>query len=83
MTDTDVDRVIKDAREANKELYIKETNGKVIPNCKNTTYGAEEDNEKNTSEAETSELELISNLGSSTEIEHETKEHNFCRSQRL
>ena len=83
MTDTDVDRVIKDAREADKEFYIKDTNGKVIQYYKNTTYTGEEDNDQNNSEAETSVLELIGNLSSSTEIEQKTKEHNLCRSKRL
>ena len=46
MTDTDIDRVIEDAREADKELYIKDTNGTVFQCFKNTTYGGEEDNEK-------------------------------------
>ena len=82
MTDTDVDRVIKDAREADRELYIKDSNGKVVQNFENTTYGGEEDNKKN-SKAEISELELISNLSSSTEIEQETKNQNLHRSKRL
>ena len=79
MTDTDVDRVIKDAREADKEFYIKDTNGKVIQYYKNTTYTGEEDNDQNNSEAETSVLELIGNLSSSTEIEQKTKEHNLMQ----
>ena len=82
MTDTDVDRVIKDAREADRELYIKDSNGKVVQNFENTTYGGEEDNKKN-SKAEISKLELISNLSSSTEIEQETKNQNLRRSKRL
>ena len=46
MIDTDIDRVIKDAREAYKEHYIKDTNGKVTQYYENITSGGEEDNEK-------------------------------------
>ena len=83
MTDTDIDRIIEDAKQNDTELFIKDLNGKVTYNYNNTVYGGEENEEKNNLETETSDLELISNLSSSTEIEQETKQHNLRRSKRL
>ena len=84
MTDAEVDRVIEDARRANTELHIRDNNGKVIQNNYQNPKRGEEDNiEKNYFEEETSELELLNNLSSSTEIEQDTKEHNLRRSKRL
>ena len=83
MTDTDIDRIIEDAKQNDTELFIKDLNGKVTHNYNNTVYGGEENKEKNNLETETSDLELISNLSSSTEIKQETKEHNLRRSKRL
>ena len=83
MTDTDIDRIIEDAKQNDTELFIKDLNGKVTHNYNNTVHGGEENKEKNNLETETSDLELISNLSSSTEIEQETKEHNLRRSKRL
>ena len=83
MTDTDIDRIIEDAKQNDTELFIKDLNGEVTHNYNNTAYGGKENKEKNNLETETSDLELISNLSSSTEIEQETKEHNLRRSKRL
>ena len=83
MTDTDIDRIIEDAKQNDTELFIKDLNGKITHNYNNTVHGGEENKEKNNLETETSDLELISNLSSSTEIEQETKEHNLRRSKRL
>ena len=58
MTDTEIHQVIQDAKTADQELFIREENGKV-PTDSNTNL---EDN------LETSELELASNVSSSTEI---------------
>ena len=84
MTDAEIDRVIEDARRANTELHLKDKNGKVIQNNYQSPKGGEEDNVENSyTEQDTSELELLNNLSSSTEIEQETKEHNLRRSKRL
>ena len=84
MTDAEIDPVIEDARRANIELHLKDNNGKVIQNNYQSPKGGEEDNVENSyNEQDTSELELLSNLSSSTEIEQETKEHNLRRSKRL
>ena len=74
-----VDRAIEDARETNTEIHLKDSNGKASHNnIKSPKRGEEEEDE-----LENSELELLSNLSSSTEIEQETKEHNLRRSKRL
>ena len=81
MTSKAVDRAIEDARKADMEIHIKDTNGKVFQNTlKTPKRGKEEELGKLD---ENSELELLSNLSSSTEIEQETKEHNLLRSKRL
>ena len=70
MTDTEVDRAIED-----QEVFIRDENGKVFTDNKPhpSTF---EDNLEN------SELNLASNLSSSTEIETEEKEP-IRRSKRL
>ena len=73
MTDTEIDRVIEDANSAEQEIFIRDENGKVLSN-NNTKVLAEN--------LENSELELASNLSSSTEIETEEKEP-VRRSKRL
>ena len=79
MTTEAVDRAIEDAREADTEIHFKDSNGKVSHNIiKSPKRGEEEEDE-----LENSELEMLSNLSSSTEIELETKEHNLRRSKRL
>ena len=79
MTTEAVDRALEDAREADTEIHLKDSNGKVSHNIiKSPKRGEEEEDE-----LENSELELLSNLSSSTEIEQETKEHNLRRSKRL
>ena len=59
MTEEEIHQAIQDARTAEQELFIRDENGKV-PINPNT-------NLKNN--LETSDLELASNLSSSTEIE--------------
>ena len=82
MTEDDIDRAIKSAREASTEIHIRDSNGKVFQNnIENPTRGEKE--EEIGKIDETSDLELLSNLSSSTEIEQETKEHNLRRSKRL
>ena len=67
MTDTEVDRAIEDAKSADQEVFIRDENGKVFTDDKPhpSTF---EDNLEN------SELDLASNLSSSTEIETKEKE---------
>ena len=64
MTDTEVDRAIEDANSAEQEIFIRDENGKVLTD-NNTKLLAEN--------LENSELELASDLSSSTEIEIEEK----------
>ena len=73
MTDTDLDRAIEDANNAEQEIFIRDENGKVLTD--NNTKSLAEN-------LENSELELASNLCSSTEIETEEKEP-VRRSKRL
>ena len=75
MTDTEVDRAIEDAKSADQEVFIRDENGKVSTDDKPhpSTF---EDNLEN------SELDLASNLSSSTEIETE-EEEPIRRSKRL
>ena len=73
MTDTEIDRAIEDANSAEQEIFIRDENGKVLTD-NNTKLLAEN--------LENSELELASNLSSSTEIETEEKEP-VRRSKRL
>ena len=75
MRDQDIDRSIIDAKEANTEMHIRDSNGKVFQNnFENHTRGEEEEEIEKIDE--TPDLELLSNLCSSTELEQETKEHN-------
>ena len=60
MTDTEIDRDIGDAGQANEELFIRDENGKVFNNH-TSLLNTEEDN--------SFELDLASNLSSSTELE--------------
>ena len=75
MTDTEVDRAIEDAKSADQQVFIRDENGKVFTDDKPhpSTF---EDNLEN------SELDLASNLSSSTEIETEENEP-IRRSKRL
>ena len=82
MTDEVIDRAIKDAREANTEIHIRDSKGKVFQNnFENLTRGEQEEGIEKIDEP--SDQELLSNLSSSTEIEPETKEHNLRRSKQL
>ena len=65
MTDTEVNRAIEDTKQANQELLIRDENGKVLTD-KTNSYTQKEN-------FETSDLELASNLSSSTEIDTEEK----------
>ena len=75
MTDTEVDRAIEDAKSADQEVFIRDENGKAFTDNKPhpSTF---EDN------LESSDLDLASNLSSSTGIENEEKEP-IRRSKRL
>ena len=75
MTDTEVDRAIEDAKSADQEVFIRDEYGKVFTD-KKPNPNTLEDNLEN------SELDLASNLSSSTEIETEEKEP-IRRSKRL
>ena len=79
MTSEAVDCAIEDARETETEIHLKDPNGK----ASHTEIKSPEKGEEEEDELENSELELLSNLSSSTEIEQETKEHNLRRSKRL
>ena len=46
MTDTDIDRIIEDAKQNDTELLIKDLNGKVTHNYNNTVHEGEENKEK-------------------------------------
>ena len=75
MTDTEVDRVIEDAKRTDQEFFIQDENGKVFTN-NNTNSNTLEDNLEN------SDLDLAKNLSSSAEIDTEEKEP-IRRSKRL
>ena len=59
MTDTEIDPIIEDAKNANTELHIEATNGREIY----LFYKKKEDLDNN---FETSEIELLTSLSSST-----------------
>ena len=75
-TDTEIDRILEDAKKANKELHTRDKNGKVPQ----TFNDREEDQENN---SDTSELEILSNLSSSTETKQDRRENILRRSKRL
>ena len=75
MTDTEVGRAIEDAKQADQDLLIRDENGKVLTDNKTNPYTQKEN-------FENSDLELASNLSSSTEIDTEEKEP-VRRSKRL
>ena len=80
MTDTEIDRAIEDARQANDEIFIKDDNGKVFKNLTSVPKTGEENNFEN------SELDLTSNLSSSSELEADIKheeEKTVRKSKRL
>ena len=80
MTDTEIERAIEDARQANDELCIRDDNGKVFKKSTSFPKTGEENNFEN------SDLDLTSNLSSSTEIEADNKhedETTVRRSKRL
>ena len=66
MTETEIHQAIQYSEGADQELFIRDENGKVFTDP-NITPKTTEDN------LETSELELASNLSSSTEIETDIK----------
>ena len=66
VTGEDVDRAIEDARRAITELHIRDSNSKVFHNnFENPIRGDEEEEEQGKND-ETSTLELLCNLNSST-----------------
>ena len=67
MTDTEIDRAIEDARQANDEIFIRDDNGKVFKNLTSFIETGEENNFENY------ELDLASNLSSRTELEADIK----------
>ena len=72
MSDSDIEQIISDTQQSGQDLHIKDTSGKV-------TYNTFEKRIE-------SDLELASNLSSSTEIEKEIEhieEANIRRSKRL
>ena len=72
MSESDIEQIIEDTQESGQELHIRDHNGKV-------TYDTFD-------KIEESDLELASNLSSSTEIEKDlekTEENNLRRSKRL
>ena len=75
MTDTEVDRSITDTKHADQELLLRDENGKAFTD-NNTNQSTLEDNFEN------SDLDLASNLSSSSEIDKEEKEP-IRRSKRL
>ena len=64
MTDTEINRAINDAKQANEELFIRDKNGKVLNN--NNTF-------PNTGEENSFDLDFANNLSSSTELETDVK----------
>ena len=77
MTDTEIHRAISDAKHAIEEFSVRDENGKVFN--KNTSF-------LNTGEKNSFELDLASNLSSSTELETDVKneeEKIVRRSKRL
>ena len=77
MTDTEIDRAIDDARQMNEELFISDDNGEVFKNLTSFLNTGEENNFEN------SELDLASNLSSSTELEADIKHEVETRRERL
>ena len=72
MTDAEeIDRAIKDATEADTKCFIKDMNGKVTHNFKKTSNKGEGETTRKNLDAETSELELLSNLSSRTKLNKE------------
>ena len=67
MTDTEIHRAIENARQANDELFIRDDNGKVFENLTSFPKTGEENNFEN------SELDVASNLSSSTKLEADNK----------
>ena len=63
MTEAKVYRVIEDARRASTDLHLRDKNDEVTQSYSVHPKGGEKDNVENDLEAETSEIELTSNLG--------------------
>ena len=77
MSEFDIDQTIKDSTQSGQEIQIRDNSGKV------TFYN---NKEKTENKLDTSELELVSNLSSSTEIENDLEQlenTNLRRSKRL
>ena len=65
MTDTEINRAINDAKQANEELFIRDENGKVFNN--NNIFS-------NTGEENSFDLDFANNLSSSTGLETDVKQ---------
>ena len=77
MTDTEINRAINDAKQANEELFIRDENGKVFNN--NNTF-------PNTGEEKSFDLDFANNPSSSSELETDVKHEDETivrRSKRL
>ena len=72
MTYTEIDRTVSDAKQANEELFIRDENGKVFNNQTSLL---------NTGEENSFELDLASNLSSSTELEADVKHEEKSNTQ--
>ena len=80
MTDAEIDRAIEDARQTSDEFFIRDDNGKVFKNLTSFPKTGGKNNFEN------SELDLASNLSSSTELEADNEheeEKIIRRSKRL
>ena len=75
MKDTEVDRAIEDTKQADQENLIRDENGKVFTDNNTNSYTLKDN-------FENSDLELASNLSSSTDFDTEEKEP-VRRSKRL
>ena len=76
MTDTEINRAISDAKQANEELFIRDENGKAFNN--NNIF-------PNEGEENSLDIDFANNLSSSTELETDVKreEKKVRRSKRL
>ena len=74
ITDTEINRAINDAKQANEELFIRDENGKVFNN--NKTF-------PNTGEENSFDLDFANNLSSSTELETDVKHEEEKKVRRL
>ena len=74
ITDTEINRAINDAKQANEELFIRDENGKVFNN--NKTF-------PNTGEENSFDLDFANNLSSSTGLETDVKHEEEKKSTQI